>query len=254
MPSRAFRFYVGFIIATSVVIVSSVVAILSAARALEHSGTLDSLTVHKIRVVDNDGTLRLLIANQEGFPSEGLIHGKPLNPHSRSVGSAASLFFYNRDGSEQGALRWDGRQKSGTNASPFQYGALTLDQLEANDNLVLSYGEQDGKHGADLSGFQQPQTTPLDTLLMQYDTVGHTTTDSLAKRRAREAFRHAHFDGHLRFRIGYDQERSEVVLGDAQGRPRLVMTVGADGTPKIQFLDESGKVVRELTGAESGTR
>jgi hypothetical protein len=35
-------------------------------------------------------------------------------------------------------------------------------------------------------------------------------------------------------------------LRDADGHDRIVMKVAPDGTPSVQFLDASGKVVREL--------
>jgi hypothetical protein len=43
------------------------------------------------------------------------------------------------------------------------------------------------------------------------------------------------------------------MLSDAAGRPRLLMMVGADGEPKLQVLDEQGKVkgVFALTPASS---
>jgi hypothetical protein len=38
-----------------------------------------------------------------------------------------------------------------------------------------------------------------------------------------------------------------VSLADAGGKPRLIMTVAADGSASIDFLDDSGKTVRRLT-------
>ncbi|MGH7337554.1 MAG: hypothetical protein ACREI7_08255, partial [Myxococcota bacterium] len=40
---------------------------------------------------------------------------------------------------------------------------------------------------------------------------------------------------------------SRMTLADAQGRKRLVLEVAADGTARLAFLDEAGKVVREMT-------
>ena len=39
-----------------------------------------------------------------------------------------------------------------------------------------------------------------------------------------------------------------VRLADPEGRPRLLLKVGTDGTPSIEFLDESGNVVRRIAG------
>jgi hypothetical protein len=37
-----------------------------------------------------------------------------------------------------------------------------------------------------------------------------------------------------------------VSLADANGKPRLVMAVGADGTASIEFLDANGKVMQRI--------
>ncbi len=37
-----------------------------------------------------------------------------------------------------------------------------------------------------------------------------------------------------------------VVLSDPQGRPRLRMTVDSLGAPKLELLDENGKITQQL--------
>jgi hypothetical protein len=46
-----------------------------------------------------------------------------------------------------------------------------------------------------------------------------------------------------------DGHTSTVSLKDEKGRPRLVITVTADGKASIDFLDASGKTVRTLAAA-----
>ena len=52
--------------------------------------------------------------------------------------------------------------------------------------------------------------------------------------------------GGERMFAGKQLEDAVVRLADKQGRPRLVMRVGADGAPSIEFLDETGKVVKRI--------
>ena len=40
--------------------------------------------------------------------------------------------------------------------------------------------------------------------------------------------------------------RVTVSLSDAAGKPRLTLTVDADGNPRIEFLDGEGKIVSRL--------
>jgi len=47
--------------------------------------------------------------------------------------------------------------------------------------------------------------------------------------------------------VGKLPDKSATVsLSDAAGKPRLTLTVNADGNPRIEFLDAQGKVVSRL--------
>ena len=53
--------------------------------------------------------------------------------------------------------------------------------------------------------------------------------------------------GPRRVFVGKNQDRSAVVtLADAAGKPRLTLSVSADGAASIDFLDADGKVVQRL--------
>ncbi|HEY6659540.1 MAG TPA: hypothetical protein VI031_00305, partial [Pyrinomonadaceae bacterium] len=53
----------------------------------------------------------------------------------------------------------------------------------------------------------------------------------------------------LRMYAGRGRDGNSLVqLSDAEGRPRLQMVVDADGTARIEFLNESGQVTYKLPG------
>jgi len=53
--------------------------------------------------------------------------------------------------------------------------------------------------------------------------------------------------GPRRLFIGKNGDRAATVsLADANGKPRLTLTVDAAGNPRIEFLDEHGKVIDRL--------
>ena len=55
--------------------------------------------------------------------------------------------------------------------------------------------------------------------------------------------------------IGKQRDNSAVLLmSDVEGRPRIRMQVAPDGTPKLEFLDEVGRVVSSLPGALGAPR
>jgi hypothetical protein len=45
------------------------------------------------------------------------------------------------------------------------------------------------------------------------------------------------------------QQAAALRLRDPEGRTRILLRVGADGTPAMQFLDASGKITHEWPGA-----
>ena len=58
-----------------------------------------------------------------------------------------------------------------------------------------------------------------------------------------------------RLMVGKGRDRAAVIdLSDAKGRPRLRISVAADGTPRIAFLDESGKVTHSLPDAPGAVK
>lgn len=53
--------------------------------------------------------------------------------------------------------------------------------------------------------------------------------------------------GPRRVFVGKNAERAATVsLADADGKPRLTLTVDAGGNPRIEFLDQQGKIVARL--------
>ena len=50
-----------------------------------------------------------------------------------------------------------------------------------------------------------------------------------------------------RLRIGRDNEKSSIIkMKDARGKVRIELKVEASGNPKLNFLDELGKVIFSL--------
>jgi hypothetical protein len=47
--------------------------------------------------------------------------------------------------------------------------------------------------------------------------------------------------------VGKNADKASTVsLADANGKPRLVITVGADGAASIEFLDADGKIMQRI--------
>jgi hypothetical protein len=55
--------------------------------------------------------------------------------------------------------------------------------------------------------------------------------------------------------LGKQRDNSAMLLmSDIKGKPRIRMQVAPDGTPKLEFLDEAGKVLYSLPDASSAPK
>src|SRR5690349_7963566 len=92
----------------------------------------DTITVHRINVVEPDGTLRMVISNHASFP--GIIrHGKEDSFHRPQAG----MMFYNDEGSETGGLIFGGH-KNAKGEVVDSGGSLSFDKYEANQIVQLA--------------------------------------------------------------------------------------------------------------------
>jgi hypothetical protein len=114
----------------------------------------DELRVHRIDVVEPDGTLRMVIANKDRLPPV-IIKGKE-HPEMGERRPQAGMIFYNDEGTENGGLIFGGRKNekgevidSGGSLSFDKYGAgqiMELAGVDDKDNqfagLAVSQGGQ----------------------------------------------------------------------------------------------------------------
>lgn len=193
----------------------------------------DEIDVRRINMHESDGTVRMIISGADTSPGI-IVKGRELpHPNRRSAG----IIFYNDEGTENGGLIFGGTNKGGQVEN---YGHLSFDQYEQDQVVVLEQDEENGGRKAGLSFFDRPDAAlPWDLVPKENTPEGHAAFEKLAK---------AGGFGQSRLFIGKtDGHTSTVSLRDEKGRPRLVITVTADGKASIDFLDESGKTVRTLT-------
>ena len=168
----------------------------------------DEIIVHRIKVVEPDGTIRMVISNHDRFP--GVIEkGKELGPNRRP---GAGMLFFNDEGTENGGLIFGGRRDANGKLAAAGV-SLSFDKYGVNGNFVQLAGISDDN-------------------------------DRFAGLRIRDS----RADGNSnRIWVGNSEDGSATVaLMDAQGRRRIVMDVKADGASSLTFLDANGKVLNRL--------
>jgi hypothetical protein len=238
------RFLKGYAFgATSLIVVLSILAFRRA--DVEHFKEID---VGRINVREPDGTLRMTISN--AAQSMGwVIDGKAYPGRPKSAG----MLFFNSEGEEDGGLSFDGRKPADGKVNA---GALlAFDQYDSDQIVTLSYDEGNGRRRQGLSVLDRADNISLGQLMEKVQAI-RAMPDGPAKDSAQKAL--LVVDGQplaaQRLFAGRDRDRTAVVrLSDPQGRTRLRMSVDSTGVPSIEFLDESGKVTRLISGNEGGT-
>ncbi len=205
------------------------------------------IDVERLNVVEKNGTLRLTIANPDRM-SPIVFYGKEY-PGLRggNAPGGAGMIYFNEEGSEVGGWIWRGRTKE--DGTPTAAGFLTFDQYNQDETITLGYNENNGRRTAGLGIHDEPNASIqpiLDSIL-----AIRSMPDGPEKTRRQERFRE--YQRQLperratRLYLGKDQTRSSVLLlRDPQGRPRLKLSVDSLGAPRLEFIDEQGKVTSQL--------
>jgi ABC-type amino acid transport substrate-binding protein len=222
------------------IVVSSLALVALATAAFRQAArpqNLGEITVERINVVDKDGTLRMVISDKDR-QHPGILDGKVID-RPRPV---AGLLFFNDEGDEVGGLTYSGRVAGGQRTAQ---AGVTFDQLKQDQTIGLRYGESNSQRTAALEVWDRSDR-PLSELIDRLN-AANRLGDPAGREAAIRAARAAAPPGPRRVFVGKNGERAATVsLADANGQPRLTLTVDADGNPRIEFLDEAGKVVRRL--------
>lgn len=219
----------------AVVITLVFVVLLFSAFTSANKNKFEEIEVERINVVEKDGKLKMVIANK-ARQHPGIIDGKYFK--EREGQRAAGMIFFSEKGDEIGGLIFDGNTGEG------QYGSLTFDKFRGDQTIQFLHGEDaDGKYFAGLK--MNGQNMPLMEYIAKQEEIS-----KLPKEEQAAAWQKVPNNGRLmpnRVLIGRDYDKSSVIrLKDEKGRTRIEASVRADGNPKLNFLDENGKVVYSL--------
>jgi hypothetical protein len=215
-------------------------AILSGFARVEPKQTFDEINVHRINVVEPDGTIRLVLTNTANSPGIYIKNKEVPHPNGRK---SAGLLFFDEDGTEDGGLSY-GITKNQTGKVTGSEGHLSFDQYMQDQIFTIDAG-RDGDKKYSLLRMDDRGDYPITDALEALKQISKLPADQ------REAeikkFLETHPGDHPRVILGRASDGGSVLqLKDSEGRDRLVLRVAPDGSPKLQFLDATGKVVSEL--------
>jgi hypothetical protein len=207
------------------------------------SASFDSLTVHRINVVEPDGTVRLIIANKAEFPGQYLHNREIPRPDRRD---SAGVMFFNDEGTEDGGLIYGGqRSEDGTHSS---FSHLSFDQYDQDQTVDLGGSLHEGQRSSGLA-IQDVPDIPITQGLVEDGVRFKMMPHGAARAAAYAALKREYPSATERGFFGRRPDGSvAVTLSDLQGHVRATLKVKPDGEPVLDFLDQNGRVTREISG------
>src|SRR6266849_3247591 len=208
---------------------------------------IDELTVQRLNVVEKNGQLVAVIANTDRMP-DPTVGGKTFKAE-RPPG----MIFYNGIGDECGGLVFGAATGENARAGDKYgaYGGFSLDQYKQSHAIGLIYNDHSGSREVGLKVWDRPETSQSE--FIERGDVIRKMPEGPEKEAARKSLRESGFSP-TRIFVGKNKEReAKVTLYDAKGNARINMIVDAAGVPRLDFLDEGGKVTYSMPGNTKAT-
>src|SRR5688572_24365688 len=201
------------------------------------------IDVERINIVEPDGKLRMVISNRPR--SIGPIYkGKPFG---YAGGTRPGIIFFNDEGTENGGLTLTGsRNADGTYRASTH---MSFDQFDQDQIVVLNYADQNGMRQAGLT-FSDRTDRPIIDIVNERDSIlkmpdGPAKTEAM--RQLQQPVRNGVVQAAPRVFIGRDRTKASLLrLSDPMGRPKIVLRVDSLGAPRLEFLDDSGRVTTRI--------
>ncbi len=216
------------------------VGTLTAAASSGARGKFTEIDVERINIVTPQGKRELVIANRERIP-QPVIGGREIK---RDGPARPGMIFYNTAGDEIGGLIFEGKlDEKGKPAAGMHF---SMDRFGGDQQLALGHYEQEGFMTSGLNIYDRGLAKDYDPLWQAYEKA----PDGPAKDDLLKRWKEAGGEQTRRLFVGRTPGKSSaVILADAKGNPKIMMTVSPDGQPSLDFLDNEGKVTMHLPQA-----
>lgn len=234
MESKQLQSKVNILI-TCVIVLTLAVAWLAYARInADMSEEIEELTVKRINLVGEDGSLRMVISNEDR-QHPGRLNGKDLPPRERPAG----IIFFDDYGNECGGLIFNEQQDG---EKVYKMMSFTMDNYKNDQAIQLLNEEQyDGDDAQIRRGYiinEFPVGGDLSALVRQLDS-SNKIEDTLVRREAKASL-FAREGSKRRVFMGMQQDQVGLFLYDKEGKPKLKIYVDEAGEPVIATVDEQG--------------
>ena len=207
--------------------------------------SFEEIDVKRINIIEDDGTLRMTISNQEKSPAPTYMG----DTFGMQGGNRCGLIFFNDESTECGGLIFEGKTNPKTNKYE-AVGHLSFDQYNQNQVIYLQYADENGskKTGLYINDWHDKPTFAEWNSGLREEMKAMKTDherDSLMQKYIEPVPGEPAFGN--RVFVGSDTAKNAVLnLADKYGKVRLQLAVNTDGIAKVNFFDAEGELLKSI--------
>ncbi|WP_394747554.1 hypothetical protein [Spongiimicrobium salis] len=215
-----------------------------ASVAFTHSGNqkFGTIDAERINIVENDGTVKMVITNANHFPTAGdSINNRVYHKRKKRAG----MLFFTEDGKECGGFIYDGTKTENGHSAGL---SLTYDQYDGDQVMQLittddQVGEERYKSGRLVFNDRGDKETKESMTEISKELEG--ITDRKERRKKYDEYRKKGLIGSVpRVALGQTPgKQNGLFLYDDNGRPRAKFIVDKDNSVKLVAYDEKGNII-----------
>ena len=202
-------------------------------------GTID---VERINIVENDGTVKMVITNANHFPSKGdEVNGIVYHKRTKRAG----MLFYTEDGKECGGFIYDGNKtekghSSGLSLTYDQYDGDQVMQLMTTDNKV---GDKRFKSGSLVFNDRGDYETHANTNKINEE-LEAIKDPKERRKKFKEYWKKGMIGSVKRVALGQTPGRQNgLFLYDDKGRPKAKFAIDETNNVKLEVYNDKGEVI-----------
>jgi hypothetical protein len=213
----------------------AVFLVLAVSAFTRSSERFTEIDVERLNIREKNGQLLMVAANSDRMP-DPIVNGNAWKQER-----PAGMIFYNGLGDENGGLVFGAVEGKGQYGS---YMGLSFDKYKQAQAMALVYNDHSGKFRAGFQIWDRPEL-PLNDVFARREEIAKMPEGDAKIAATRKL--DADNLSPTRLYVGKNDNReSEISLYDAVGKPRIKMSVTAEGSAKLDFLDANGKVMYSL--------
>jgi hypothetical protein len=219
--------------------IAVVVLLVAAFAGPAQQGRFTVLDVERLNVRAPNGNYVVVMANAERLPGN-VIGGKEHQSGRRGGG----LLFYNAQGDEAGGLIFDSERKD---TAVTAFGQLSLDRFQSDQVVALRYVEdpEGWTAGLQVSHFLRDVLLEWHAARDSILALPAARQDSAMQALRRRFFRAGKWEIPRVF-VGERGKTALLRMNDMRGRARIRMIVDSLDVARLEFLNDSGRVVHSV--------